>query len=231
VKTTRLSLAAAAIIFAGLIAWSCYTSNRVSAQQPAPSYGPPTAQRFGPVCLVDVNIIFKRHVRLKAQMDDLKKEAEAVQKGFEHEQQELQALRQQLNGMHAGTPDYQRTEEQCVSREANFRGQMALKRKEFVQKEAHLYYNAYLEISEEVRYFCEKNGISLVLNFNGDKIHEENPDDIARGIGNKVVFFQKNLDITGFILPRFEQPLSSGPQGPAGGMAFPPQPYSGQPLR
>ena len=82
-------------------------------------------------------------------------------------------------------------------------GQIALKRKEFVQKEAHLYFNAYREISDEVKYFCQQRGIALVLNFNGDNIHEENPDDVARGISNKVVFYNKNLDITAYILPRF----------------------------
>ena len=75
-------------------------------------------------------------------------------------------------------------------------GQIALKRKEFVQKEAHLYFNAYREISDEVKYFCEQRGIALVLNFNGDNIHEENPEDVARGISNKVVYYNRNLDIT-----------------------------------
>ncbi len=75
-------------------------------------------------------------------------------------------------------------------------GQIALKRKEFMQKEARLYFNAYHEISDEVNYFCQQNGIALVLNFNGDSIHEENPDDVARGITNKVVYYNKSLDIT-----------------------------------
>ncbi len=43
-----------------------------------------------------------------------------------------------------------------------------------------------------------------MLNFNGDDIHEDNPDDVARSISNKVVFYSKNLDITGFILRRFD---------------------------
>ena len=41
-----------------------------------------------------------------------------------------------------------------VTEKANIQGQIALKRKEFVQKEAHLYFNAYREITDEVKYFC-----------------------------------------------------------------------------
>ena len=83
-----------------------------------------------------------------------------------------------------------------MSQKANIQGQIALKRKEFVQKEAHLYFNAYREISDEVNYYCQQRGIALVLNFNGDNIHEDNPDEVARGISNKVVYYNKNLDIT-----------------------------------
>ena len=102
-----------------------------------------------------------------------------------------------------------------MSQKADIQGQIALKRKEFVQKEAHLYFNAYREISDEVNYFCQQRGIALVLNFNGDKIHEDNPDDVARGISNKVVFYTKNLDITPYILPRFDRSRSqAAPRAP-----------------
>ena len=73
-----------------------------------------------------------------------------------------------------------------------------------MQKEAHVYFNTYREISDEVKYFAEQRGYVLVMNFNGDNIHDENPDDVARGISNKVVFFNKGLDITGFIVHRFD---------------------------
>ncbi len=75
-----------------------------------------------------------------------------------------------------------------MTQKANIQGQIALKRKDFVQKEAHLYFNAYREISDEVKIYCQQRGIALVLNFNGDNINEDNPDDVARGISNKVVF-------------------------------------------
>jgi Skp family chaperone for outer membrane proteins len=225
VKTTRLLLAAAAMIFASLVAWSCYTGSRAAAQQPPTgmAVGPSAQLPPGPIALVDVNYIFRQHVRLKAQLKDLQADAEAVQKGFERDLQQLQDQKRQLSEMKPGSNDYQRTEEALVSQEANLKGKIALKRKEFVQKEAHLYYNAYREISDEVGFYCQRNGIALVLNFNGDKIHEENPDDIARGIGNKVVFYAKNLDITPNVMRRFVEPLPQSTPGP--------QPAFNQPMQ
>ncbi|MGA2254077.1 MAG: OmpH family outer membrane protein [Thermoguttaceae bacterium] len=209
-KKTLLSSAIAAVVIATVFAWACFTSSQASAQGPIVS----GVQGPGGIALVDVNYILRKHVRLHAQLTDLKVEMDKVRKDFEQRGQHFQEEAQQLSQMKPGTPDYQRLEEQMVSEKANVQGQIALKNKEFEQKEAHLYYNAYLEISEEVRAFCEQRGISLVLNFNGDNIHEENPADISRGIANKVVFFNKNLDITPYVKQRFERPITANPVGP-----------------
>ena len=186
----------------------------------------PTVQGGSGIALVDVNYIFKKHVRLQAQLTELQAEAERVQKDFEAKLQALQEEGKQLNDLKPGTPQYQTLEERLVNQQAMYKSQIALKRKEFVQKEAKLYFNAYREICEEVSYYCEHRGIILVLNFNHDNIHEESADDIARGISNKVVYHTKELDITPYILPRFIQQQQAPADnrnlmGPATG--FPPR--------
>ena len=208
-KKTFLSSAIAAIMFAVCLAWACFSSGQASAQAPmAPMAS--TVQGPGSIALVDVNYIFKKHVRLKAQLTDLQAEAAKVQKDFEQLLQGLQSKGATLNTLKPGTPEYQRMEEQIVTEKANIQGQIALKRKDFVQKEAHLYFNAYREITDEVRGFCEMRGIALVLNFDGDGIHDDNPDMVARGISNKVVYLNKSLDITGFIVHRFDGTQAQG---------------------
>jgi Skp family chaperone for outer membrane proteins len=213
-RKTLLSSAIAAVMFATCVAWACLAGGQASAQPPMAS----AVQGPGAIALVDVNYIFKRHVRLKAQLKELQGDAEKVQKEFEQQLQRLQEESQRLTTLKPGTPDYQRLEESLVSQKAVIQGQIALKRKEFVQKEAHLYFNAYKEISDEVTFYCQQRGIALVLNFNGDNIKEDNPDDVARGISNKVVFFSKPLDITPQVMGRFVKELApAGPaQGPVG---------------
>ena len=213
-KRILLSSAIAAVLLAISLAWTCLTSGQASAQPPMT----PSVQGTGGIALVDVNYIFKRHVRLKAQLNDLQAEATKVQQGFEGQLKQLQEDQQKLSTLKPGSPEYQALEESMVTRKAGIQGQIAMRRKEFVQKEAHHYFNAYREISDEVTYYCQQRGISLVLNFNGDNIHEDNPDDVARGISNKVVYYTKNLDITPYILPRFVQPITATPGAPMGVM-------------
>ncbi len=201
-KRFLLSSALAAAMFATYFAWTCLNGRQAAAQQPMA----PAAQGPGGIALVDVNYILKKHVRLRAQLKDLGTEAEQVQKNFERQLQDLQAQGQQLSTMKPGTPDYTQLEEKLVSVKANIQGQIALKRKDFEQKEAHLYFNAYREISDEVTGFCEQRGISLVMNFNGDNAHEESPQDVGRYITRHVIYYAKPLDITPYILPRFAPP-------------------------
>ena len=204
VKRILLSSAIAAAMFATCLAWACLTGGQASAQQPMAPSAAPAVQGPGGIAVVDVNYIFKHHLRMKAQLAELQAEATKVQQDFEQELKALQDQARLLNGMKPGTPEYQQLDEKMVTLKANIQGKIALRRKEFVQKEAHLYFNAYREISDEVKYFAEQRGILLVMNFNGDNIRDDNPDDVARGISNKMVYVNKGLDITGIIVRRFD---------------------------
>jgi Skp family chaperone for outer membrane proteins len=207
-------------MFATCLAWTCFASGQALAQAPVA----PTVQGTGSIALVDVNYIFKKHARFKAQRKELQTDMEKVQKDFEEQGRRLQEQAQQLSQLKAGTPDYVRLDETLVSQKAMIQGQIALKQKEFVQKESHLYFNAYREIRDEVTYYCQQRGIALVFNFNGDDIREENPNDVLRGINNPVIFYNKALDITPIILPRFIQaPAAASQSGPTGVFVNPPQ--------
>jgi Skp family chaperone for outer membrane proteins len=199
-------------MIATCLAWACFSSHQASAQAPMG----PTVQGPGGIALVDVNYILKNHVRLRAQLEQLGNDAKAVQKDFEQQLQHLQEQEKQLRLYKPGTPEYQSLEESMVTQKANIQGQIALKRKDFVQKEAHLYFNAYREISAEVADFCQQRGIALVLNFNGDKMRDDNADEIARGISKHVIFYTTTLDVTPDIMRRFARPITANPGGPTG---------------
>ena len=213
-KSFLLSSAAMAVLIVASIG--------LSARQAA-AQGQPGMQGPGPIALVDVNYIFKHHVRLKSQREELQNEAKKVQEGFEQQMRQLNEEVKGLELLKTGTPEYSRAEEALVSKKAQLQGSMALKRKEFMQKEAHLFYNAYVEISDETKYCAQSLGIALVINFDGDKISEDSPQNVTRGITNNVVYVNKNLDITPVVMKRFlagsaDQRGGPGPQPPRTGL-------------
>lgn len=218
-KKTLVSAAVAAAFFAVCLAWICLSSSPAAAQPPM---GQPSMQASLPnIALVDVGYIIKKDVRLKASLTELKAEGDRVGKEFEEQAKALQEKAKPLapgSPLKPGSPEYNQLEEQLSSEKATLQAKVTMKRKEFMQKEAHLYYNAYLEISQEVKYYCEQRGIVLVLNFNGDAIHEENPQEIMAAIATptKPVYYKKDssLDITPFVMQRFTRPITANPNDP-----------------
>lgn len=220
-KRTLLLSAIAAVMFAVCFAWICFTSGQAAAQPPVA----PVAQGPGGIALVDVNFIFKKHARLHDGLKALQSEAENVQKGFEGQLRDLQQESQKLAQLKVGSPEYQALEEQLVSKKSIIQGQIALKRKEFEQKEAHMYFTAYREITDEVTYFCQQRGVALVLNYSRDAINDQVPQDVARGISNKVVYCNRGLDITDIILPRFVRTEGADNRPSPIGVGVYPQPH------
>jgi hypothetical protein len=72
-------------------------------------------------------------------------------------------------------------------------------RKDFLEREAKVYYQTYLEVVGTVNDYAKRQGIGLVLRFNGEPIDPNRRDDVLREI-NKPVVMQDNIDITGDIL-------------------------------
>jgi Skp family chaperone for outer membrane proteins len=208
-------------VFAATIALTGLTARTAVSQQPV-MRGPGVQS----VALVDVNYIFKKHGRFKAQMEQMRADVERSQAEWKRQMEAINKQADRLQEFRPGTPDYKAMEEDIVNQKAKLQGQVALQKKEFLQREAKIYYNTYSEIMQEVRYHCQQNGLGLILSFNGDKINPENPEDVLRGINNKVVYYDDGLDITPIILKRLNPDVadrSAVPTGPQG-VSFPNRP-------
>jgi hypothetical protein len=79
-----------------------------------------------------------------------------------------------------------------------------LKKKEFIEQEARVRYNAYQEILAHVARFCDRNGIQLVLRFSGDEMDPNNAQSVQAGLMREIVF-QREPDITQYIVSALSQ--------------------------
>ena len=196
-KKSRLVAAmAASVVSLSLIAVYVLVAPNAVAQQPARVGMAPT------VALVDVTYIFKNHGRFKSMMEDLKTDMEKTQADWKRQGEAVNKMAENLQNYRAGTPDYKALEEEIVNQKSKIQAQVALAKKEFLQREAKIYYNVYQEIMQEVQYVAAANNISMVLSFNGDPVNPEKPEDVARGLNQPVVYYAKELDITPLILKR-----------------------------
>ena len=198
-------------MFATSLAWACLAGSQASAQQPMG----PAMQGPGRIALIDMGYILSKHFRLKSQLAEHKARWDKVQAEFEQQSKILQEHVQALRQMKIGTPDYSNKEEECMNEQAAFKTRYAKIEKEFQQEEAKLLWNAYNDVTYMVDWYCNHNGIVLVMNFSRAKVREEIPRDIQYGLSKPVVFYNPSLDITDIILPRFlEQPHGASPDRP-----------------
>ena len=89
---------------------------------------------------------------------------------------------------------------------------VGLKRKEFLEQEARVYYRVYREIEQTVAIFAQRNRIGLVLRFNGDEMKEDDRASVLQGV-NRAVVYQQGLDITDLILKQCN--INTVPAAPA----------------
>ena len=179
---------ASAILSLGLLASEATAQNQAGANAP----------KFG-VAVVDVGYIFKNHERFKSTMDGMKTEMQNLEGSLKSKRESIASKEQERNGYNLGTPDYKRADEELTRMQANFNVEMTQLRKDFLEREAKVYYQTYLEVNEAVRYYAQRQNIGLVLRFNGESPDPNLREQVLRDI-NKPVVFQNQIDITPDIL-------------------------------
>ena len=213
-------------LVAALSAWVGLLSFGFNALAQQGSYAPPARPAARPpvIALLDVAYIFKNHPRFKAMMAEMKADVERAEATVKKEGEGIRSQAERLKDFRQGTPDYKGLEEELTKRQADLSVRIQLQKKEFLQKEARIYYTVYQEIFQEADYYAQQNGIDMVLRFNGDPVDVEKPDDVLRDINKPVIWYSKDrCDITPIVLDRLVRRGGAGPAGaaPAAGIPFP----------
>jgi Skp family chaperone for outer membrane proteins len=156
------------------------------------------ASKYG-IAVVDISAIFKRHTRFKTAMDNMKKEMEGIEAELKADREKIAQAEQQRNGYKSGSAEYKKMDEEVARQMAEFNLKMGRLRKDFLEREAKVYYQTYLEVVDAVNYYAKRQNIGLVLRFNGEPVDPNRRDDVLREI-NKPVVMQDQIDITGDVL-------------------------------
>ena len=170
----------------------------------------------GNVAVIDISRIFKEHQRFRASLEDMKKDVEAAEAGMRKNAEDIKKMVGDLKSgpYAAGSPQYKKQEELIATKQAQMQLEMSLQKKEFMEREAKIYYQVYTEIEKEVAQFAQRYGIDLVLRYNKIEMSPENRQEILAGV-NRAVVYQNKIDITDDILRRIN-PQRVGGVGPGG---------------
>jgi Skp family chaperone for outer membrane proteins len=190
-----------------------------AAQQPAAA---PTgahsihAARYG-FAVVDVMYIFKKHNRFNAQIEQMKAEVQSTENGLRTERSQIDKRGEELKAFNPGTPEYNRLEEEIEKLKYEFNIKATKERKEFLDREAKIYYKTYLEVNDAVKVYAQRNNLGLVLRFNGDPVDPNRREDVLRAI-NKPIVYENGIDITPDVLNELNSRGGAAVAKPGGGV-------------
>jgi len=162
----------------------------------------PAVRKVG---VLDLNRLFKSHADLKGKLQRLQVEAKLVQAKLESDSAAVNKKAEGLKDLTTGTPEYRALDAEIAKRQATLPAEIATKRKEFVEREARLYYDAYQEIMKDVEKLAKSQHIAIVLNASHQEINAGDPNDVARGISNKVIWFDDSIDLTPVLEKNYSQ--------------------------
>ena len=168
----------------------------VEAQAPNPAGA--NASKFG-IAVVDISYIFKKHERFRTAMESMKKEMETIEGQLKADREKIAQSEQQRNTYNVGTPEHKQLDEEVARMMAEFNLKMGRLRKDFLEREAKVYYQTYLEVVDAVNMYAKRQNIGLVLRFNGESVDPNRREDVLREI-NKPVVAQDQIDITPDVL-------------------------------
>ncbi len=154
----------------------------------------------GLVTVLDVAKVFENHPVFKARMNTLKNEVQAFQKKIRAQVTDLTKKRQELTTRYKiGTPEFKKEEETLAREEADLKVKTGQTERDYMDKEARLYYDTYVEVQNTVANFARSNNISLVLRFDSTEIDKTNRASVSSGV-NRFIVYQEKLDLTQLII-------------------------------
>jgi len=178
------------------------------------------------VAIIDLSYVFKNYTKFNEMTASMKRQVEAADAQLKGRQEELKKIAEQFSSLPLGSPERNKLEEQATQMDADIKVEIATQRKDFLRQEAQIYYNVYQEVQETIKTYCERNGILLVMRFNGEPPDPNNPQEVMQDLNKAVVYYHRAIDITFPIKEALELTRpTAGQQRPAGnpGTGVPPR--------
>lgn len=225
-KKLIVSLSAAAALLAVLL-----TATQTHGQGGAPAAAGANARAPRPhqVGLIDMAYVFNNYEKFKALQEavqaDLKTARERAQKSIDEIKKQTEIL--QSGQFKSDSPDYKRIEQQIIRMQTELEAFGRVTQNENLKREAEIYRQVYLEVTDAIRVYAEHYGYTLIIRFDREALEEaKDPQQILQRMTRQVVYNRSEDDLTMAILNHLNRSYANASgrtaaQPAAGGAAAP----------
>jgi Skp family chaperone for outer membrane proteins len=172
------------------------------------------------IAVVDISFIFKNYPAFTSQIEKLKGEMEAADGTLRSERDRLVQMEEERNTKKPGSPEFKQLDENLARLKADFSIKQGTVRRDFLEKEATVYYTCYNQVAAAVKAYADKNNIGMVLRFTGDdeiadKSAAPDREAVMRMIMQPIIH-QNHIDITPDVLMMLGVDVRNLPPKPTG---------------
>lgn len=197
------------------LALSCSFAGLSLAQAPAAgtAAAPAPATRVG---VIDIGYIFDNHPTMKARMEaidaEIKRAEDEINTRREAMMKEVESLRQ----YNENSPDFKKKEEALANEESKLKLDFVRREKQFQTDKAKVVYETYKQVEEMTKAVAAANQFALIMRYSRVEMDPAKPQTVQGGINKDVVYFDKNSDLTDFVLGQIKQMTpAAAPTAPA----------------
>lgn len=190
------------------------TTSVVLAQAPAAGAGQAATSQMS-VAVVDVGYILKEHPTMKSEIEAIETQMKAADEQMAAKRDSILKQMEQLREKYTeGTPEYEREEKAIAEQDTAFRLEIVKMRKEFDKSRANVLYKVYTDIQGLVKFVSDKMGIQVVIRVNGtrENLDPSKPDNVQLIMSQEVLHFNKQVDLTDWVLNGLKQRTASNGQ-------------------
>lgn len=153
------------------------------------------------VGLIDMAYVFKNYEKFTALTEALQADISASATEMQAKAEAGRKIQEQMQAFEADSAEFGKLEGDLVSLQAEIQKLQLVKRREFMRKEADLYKDIYLEATDAVGRYARYYKYTLILRFDRSGVTSaEDPQKIAEGLNQQVLFHRNQDDLTDPIL-------------------------------
>jgi outer membrane protein len=168
------------------------------------------------IALIDMARVFKNYKKFEAMRDELKGELTKSEDRFKAMAEMIKKEQTELKSYKEGSEEYSRVEKSLLTHTTQAEAFRKSQQRDLIRKEAQIYKQIYLEVSDAVEKYATYYKFTLVLRFSADELSgQENPEDVMRGLNRQVVYYRPSDDITNaiceFLNKRYQRMAAAPP--------------------
>ena len=161
--------------------------------------------------VIDMEYVFKNYKKFEDELNSLRSQVAEAEKQMQAELQGLQGLKQQFSALKADSPEYIKKEQELASKAADLEASRQVLKRDFARKEAALYREIYLEVTDAVQRYATYYKYNLVLRHSRSEVADVgNPQMAMRSMNRQVIYIAPEDDISDAVLEYLNKKYQGG---------------------